>query len=232
MTQTHPEPPSEAQDAPRSRRKVRPNGYCTICRHTERVSLEMLLAGGATVRSVGEKFGIGYRSVHRHWRYHVSEARKARLVLGPVRQAALAARVADEAESVMDHYRTVRAGLYEQWNAALEAGDRNTGARLANCLLRCLDAMARVTGELATSPLVQINNQQTAVFVNDPQFHRFIADLVRALAPYPDARNAVLLEFQRIEQSAAASDLTALNTTALLHEEASETPERSALVAA
>ena len=48
-----------------------------------------------------------------------------------------------------DHLKTVRAGLYELYDAALSAGDRNGGALLAGKLHENLHAVARITGELA-----------------------------------------------------------------------------------
>src|SRR6266571_5012886 len=124
-----------------------PNGQCTICRHIERQRIELLLAGGASVKSVARKYGVHYHALWRHWK-HVPPQRKQRLLIGPVAAAALAARVADENMSVLDHLKTVRCGLYELYDAALTAGDRNGGALLAGKLHENLHAVARITGEL------------------------------------------------------------------------------------
>lgn len=107
----------------------RPPGHCSICNHEDRSRAELLLAGGASQQSVATKFAMSPDAVGRHWRGHVSEERKASLLMGPVQRMELAARVSEEAEAVIDHFRTVRAGLYTMFNAALEAGDRK---RLAN----------------------------------------------------------------------------------------------------
>jgi len=112
----------------------------------------------------------------------------------------LAAQVSEEAESVIDHFRAVRAGLYSLYDAAVTAGDRNGGALVAGRLLRCLDSMARLTGELATSPLIQNNTQVN--FYLSPEFASFQADLIRALSRFPEARAAVLAEFERLEAAA------------------------------
>jgi hypothetical protein len=179
-----------------------PSGKCTLCTHTERVRIELqLAAGGASLNKLARQFGVSRHALSRHWEHHVSQARRAALVLGPVKQFSLAAQVSEEAESVVDHFRAVRAGLYRLYDAALEAGDRNGGALVAGRLLTCLDSMARLTGQLATSPLIQNN---TMNFYLLPEFAGFQADLIRTLSRFPEARAAVLQEFERLEAAAPA----------------------------
>lgn len=179
---------------------TKPNGSCAVCVHVERSRIELLIAGGASQLSVAGKFGLSKFSVHRHWNRHVPEERKATLLLGPVQRQALAARVSEESEAVLDHYKAVRAGLYQVYDNTVTAGDAHGAAHVAAQLLKCLDSMARLTGELASSPLVQINQQN--VFINDPNFMRFQGDLIRVLSLFPEARAAVLAEFERIEAEA------------------------------
>jgi hypothetical protein len=186
----------------------RPNGRCGVCGCPERVQIELLLAGGASQRAVSRKYKLSHHALSRHWAGHVSEERKANLVLGPVQRHALAARVAEESSSVIDQLRVVRAGLFQSYDVALTAGDRLSVASIAGRLHENLNAMARLTGQLANSPLVQINNQTNNILVNDPAFASFQADLIRVLSRFPDARDAVLAEFERLE--AAPAPLPAL----------------------
>ena len=106
-------------------------GGCKVCEHVKRTRIELLLAGGAGQTAVAAKFGLSKDSVHRHWHGHVSEERRLSLIMGPVQRMELSARVCEENGSVLDHLKVVRAGIYEQYRAALEAGDRNSGALLA-----------------------------------------------------------------------------------------------------
>jgi hypothetical protein len=177
------------------------NGRCTVCGHAERVRIEMLLAAGASHRSVAHKYGLSHHAVGRHWSGHVTDERRSALMFGPVQREALASHLMEESSSVIDHYRAVRAGLYRLYDAAVTAGDRNGGALLAGRLHENLAAMARLTGQLAASPLVQVN--QTNIFFNDPAFARFQSDLIRVLSRFPDARDAVLAEFERLETAPA-----------------------------
>jgi hypothetical protein len=172
------------------------DGGCKVCAHPERVGIELLLAGGAGQKAVGQKYGISKDSVHRHWHGHVSEERRARLLVGPVQKQALAARVAEENSSVIDNLRIIRAGLFESFDTALRAGDRNGVAQLTGRLQENLRIAGNITGELAQSPLVQLT--QNNLFIGDPAFARFQADLVRVLTKHPEALADVVHEFERI----------------------------------
>jgi hypothetical protein len=183
----------------------RPRGHCTICQHVERTRAELLLAGAASFASVARKFTMSPDALTRHWRNHVSAERRAALIMGPVQRTALAARVAEESESVLDHHRVVRAGLYQRYGAALDAGDNMAVGLLAGRLTEINNAISRLTGELANSPLIQNN---TVNFFMSPEFATFQADLIRVLSRFPDAYEAVLAEFDRLE--AAPSQLPAL----------------------
>lgn len=177
-------------------RRTGPNGQCRACQHVERARIELLLASGASIRSVAKKFDVEYFCLRRHWQKHVSDERKGRLVLGPVQREALAARVSEESESVLDHFKAVRAGLYQLYQGALEAGDRNGGALLAGRLHENLNSLARLTGELAQSPLVI---QQTTNILISREVVFLQAAILRALVQYPEARIAVIREFREFE---------------------------------
>jgi hypothetical protein len=176
---------------------VKKTGRCRICQHTERQRMELLCAGGATMRSVSAKFGVNRESLRRHYVHHVDPERKVALTFGPVQRAHLESHLAEEASSVIDHYRAVRAGLYALYDAAVTAGDRTGGALVAGRLLTCLDSMAKITGQMLQSPMV-VNNTQN-VFINDPGFVQFQSQLVKALRAHPAARDAVIREFERLE---------------------------------
>jgi hypothetical protein len=186
----------------------RPAGHCTICRHAERARAELMLAGGAGFSAVARKLSMSPDALNRHWRRHVSPERRAALLMGPVQVQALAAKVAAESESVVDHHRAVRAGLYQLFAAALEAGDRQAGALLSGRLREVNDSIGRITGELSQSPLIQQNTVN--IFSSDPAFATFRDDLIRVLAKFPEAYEAVLAEFDRIEHASTAADLPAL----------------------
>ncbi len=46
--------------------KLRPGPHCKTCRHSERLSIDLDLIGGASKREVAEKYGLSASSVQRH----------------------------------------------------------------------------------------------------------------------------------------------------------------------
>jgi hypothetical protein len=139
--------------------------------------------------------------VHRHWSRHIDAKRKARLLVGPVQEQALRARIAEENSSVIDQLRVTRAGLYESYDVALKVHDLNSVALLAGKIHENLRITGNITGELANSPLVQINNSQNNVtmLMESAEFTAFQARLIGVLRAYPEARLAVLAEFERLD---------------------------------
>ena len=91
-----------------------PSGRCAACKHSERTRFELMLAGGASMKSVATKFSLQYFSLRHHWMNHVSPERRAKLVMGPVQRQALAARVSEESESVLDHFKAARTTFVQQ----------------------------------------------------------------------------------------------------------------------
>jgi hypothetical protein len=78
--------------------------------------------------------------------------------------------------------------------------------RLSGRLTDSINATGRLTGELASSHLVQQNVQIN--LIANPEFERFRSNLLRVLSRFPDAARAVIEEFQRLDApSAPASHL-------------------------
>lgn len=176
-----------------------PNGKCKICVHAERVRAELLLAGGASLKSVALKIRVPYYSLRRHWIAHVSNERRAVLVLGPVAREALASRVAEESESIVDHLKAARAAIYQVLDAALEAGDRNGVALLTGRLHENLRELARLTGQISNSPMIGNQTTNIANIFVSPAFAQLQCVLLEALRPYNDARGAVVRALRSLE---------------------------------
>jgi hypothetical protein len=192
--------------------KGQPTGKCTVCAHLERTRIELLVLGGASQRSVGRKYGLSHHSLCRHFANHISEERKANLILGPVQRQALAARVCEESESVLDHFKATRSGLYSLFDSAVTAGDGNTGALVAGRLTEVNNAIGRLTGQLMASPLI---SNTTNIFLL-PAFAKIEALIVNALLKHPEARTAVIKALREHE----ASELQPVVPAALIEHEA------------
>jgi len=164
--------------------------YCKVCNHPERGRIEVLIAGGAAQVAVARKFNLSKDTVHRHWHSHVDTERRSMLIFGPAERQSLAAQIAEESSSVIDHYRAIRAGLYRFFTTALKAGDAQNGIQAGAKLKDINDSIAKLTGELASSPLVQ--NNTLNVVMESPQVQTFLQELAGQLKPYPDALRAVV----------------------------------------
>ena len=178
-----------------------PSGRCQGCNHPERVRVERFLAAGASIKGAARKFAIDYHALRRHWRNHVSAEARATYVAGTgASKDQLEEIVADESVGLIDHYRIVRGTLYKGFSGAAELGDSNALALLAGRLHENFRDCGRLTGELQRGPLLNIQNN---VLVN-PDYTRAIARLVSAVAPYPEAREAVIAALRDLDAESSA----------------------------
>jgi hypothetical protein len=183
-----------------ARQKGSRTGRCQGCNHLERVRIERLLAAGASIKGTARKFEIDYHALRRHWINHVSpEARAAYIAGAGATKDQLEAIVADESLALIDHYRIVRGALYKGFGAASELGDGNSLALLAGRLHENLRDSGRLTGELQRGPLLNIQNN---LLVN-PDYMKAIARIVSAVAPYPEAREAVIAALRDLDETSA-----------------------------
>ena len=182
-------------------RKGSRTGRCQGCNHLERMRIERLLAAGSSIKGTARKFEIDYHALRRHWINHVSaEARSTYIAGAGATKDQLAEIVADESLALIDHYRIVRGALYKGFGAASEVGDGNALALLAGRLHENLRDSGRLTGELQRGPLLNIQNN---LLVN-PDYTKAIARIVSAVAPYPEAREAVIAALRDLDSSAPA----------------------------
>src|SRR5215470_349523 len=176
-------------------------GRCQGCNHHERARLERLLAAGASIKGTARKFEINYHALRRHWINHVSPEARATYIAGTgATKDQLEEIVADESLALIDHYRIVRCGLYKGFGAASELADPNSLAVLAGRLHENLRDCGRLTGELQHGPLLNIQNN---VLVS-PDYSKAIARIVGAVAPYPEARQAVIAALRDLDATNAA----------------------------
>jgi hypothetical protein len=177
-------------------RKGSRTGRCQGCTHHERQRLERALAAGASLRATARKFGVPYHSLRRHWLGHVdAQARAAYIAGAGIVKEELEQLVADTDLSILDHLRAIRAKLYFVFDAVSEAGDRLNLDRLAGRLHENLSLSAKLTGELQRGPLFNIQNN----LMVSPDYSRAIARIVAAVAPFAEARQAVIAALRELD---------------------------------
>jgi hypothetical protein len=190
---------------------------CIICTHPKRHDLESELADGARLRPLARRYEISYDALWRHWRRHVPQEHKDRLKFGDAPVHKLKGMVAEAEISVLKDLNFARKSLIEALNVAA-AEDANARGTLTGRLHENARIRGQITGELSRSPLIQQNTIN--LVMNSPEFVRFQADLIRVLNRFPDAREAVIAEFDRLEAEQAAQPLPALE-----HESDDETDQ-------
>jgi hypothetical protein len=191
---------------PRKRTSLRKGSVCSICRHENRVLIEATRIAGASLDSIALKFGCHRDAVHRHMRNHVPEDLRAEyLAAVPLKE--LAAKAAAEGMSVLQYLSIVRSTLMNAFQLAANVGDRNGTAILAGRLNETLRTIGQLSGELGDMALRSITVNGNINILNNPVFANLQANLLRALAPYPDARNAVVAALRAMD--APVDELTA-----------------------
>jgi hypothetical protein len=160
----------------------------------------MDLVAGVSLPAVGRKYGFSKDCAWRHKQNHLPSERRAALVAGgSMKLSELAEKANAENVSLIDYLSLVRSALLARFLAASEADDRQGTGLLASRLIECLRLQAQVTGELSNATAGITNN---TLVLNSP----FVADLqsmlLRTLAPFPEARDAVISGLEELSRRA------------------------------
>jgi hypothetical protein len=179
---------------------------CQVCHHEHRWRIELLRAAGASLESLAAKFKVEQTAIWRHWQNHVSAEAKASYLVGPADMERLAQKAAETGDSVMDYLKICRGALLAQLASMRVAGDSRNVAYVTGQLVRTLEVIGRVSGELgdmARSATYNITTNNVAVLSEHPAFARLQATLLRALAPHPGARADVVAALRQLDDANA-----------------------------
>ncbi len=179
--------------------KAAHSSKCGVCNHQERARIELLRARGVGYEAVASQFGLKKDAIYRHWRDHVTDEAKARMIGGPARMQELADRANAENMSALDYFAIVRTRLMDQFIAATDAGDRFGAATVSGRLLEALREIGKLTGEIQKISGATTINQQNILVMQSPIVAELQAMLVSTLAPWPEARAAVIAGMRKIE---------------------------------
>jgi hypothetical protein len=175
---------------PRKRTSLRKGPVCTICKHERRVLIEQTRIAGASLDSIALKFGCSRDAVHRHMANHVPEDLLAQyLADAPI--AELAQKAAAEGMSVLQYLSLIRATLMNEFQLAAAVHDRHATSALAGRLTEVLRSIGSISGELGDmARSITVNGNVN--ILNNPVLANLQANILRALAPHPAARNDVI----------------------------------------
>src|SRR5215204_1817549 len=170
---------------------------CTVCRHREHAAIDLGLARGVSMGALARRYRVGADSLYRHRKAHLPPQLRAALLAGPDVEIDLDKLRDTESQSLLANLVAIRRRLFASLDTAEECGDGNMISRVASQLHNNLEITGKLVGDLA-SGTTTINN----VLVM-PAYVEMRVELVRALAPFSEARQAVAAVLHRIEHKAA-----------------------------
>lgn len=152
-------------------------GKCVTCAHAQLVAIDADLVAEVPYRQLAKRYGISTRSLLRHKNAHLGREVVA-LERGVVVPAG---------ESGVARMEALYVGLYDRWVAAIEAKQTGMLLQLSRELRPVIELKAKLTGELDEKP----QNLTVNLLAND-QFMEAIKAIIETLAPYPEARQALV----------------------------------------
>jgi hypothetical protein len=174
---------------------------CRVCMHSDRAMIEQELARDISQTVLGKKYGLSQAGLSYHWNKHVSKNARAVLIAGPARRAKLLAAADETQMNTLEYFKVIRGRLFDQFIVCSDANDHNATAIIAGKLLQTLNDLGRASGELmALVGGTTINVDMRTQIMSSPIVAEIEAGLVRTLAPYPEARVAVIAMLQAIDR--------------------------------
>jgi len=172
---------------------------CRTCNHKDRAAVELALARGVSANALAKRYrGLSVDSLRSHARKHMPAQLRAALIAGPSIEGVDLDKLRErESQSLLSSLVSLRARLWFSLDAAEENGDGNMLARLSGQIHENLSITGKLLGDLGVGSTT-INNVLLV-----PAYVEMRVELVRALAPFPDAREAVAAVLQRLEGDAA-----------------------------
>ncbi len=146
---------------------------CTICGHSQRLEIDRALVEGSTYRTIADRFGLSETALKRHKSDHLP---------GHVARAQEAAQVAD-AGDLLDQLKGLRTKAVSILESAEKAGDYRTALMGIREARGCIETLMEIEGELDRRGVTNI--------IIQTEWLEIRAAILVALAPYPDAREAV-----------------------------------------
>jgi hypothetical protein len=170
---------------------------CTACGHRELAAINLAIARHVSMTAIGRRYGLSTDVLYRHAKNHLPPQLRAKLIAGPDVEIDLDRLRETESQSLLANLVALRHRLFGALDVAEEVGDGNMISKLAGALHKNLELAGRLVGDLAVGSV-------TTNILLQPTYVSMRVELVRALAPYPEAKLAVAQVLHAIEDKAAA----------------------------
>jgi hypothetical protein len=172
--------------------------------HPDRARVEFDLARGIPVRAVSKKYDVTIWALYRFKRKLPPQLRAAAIGKKLKTGADLDALREDESQGILQNLALQRARLLLVQDQALEKDDVREVTLVADAIGRNIALTGKYLGEFAAhSVSTSINVLISSEYLD------LRCDLLRALAPYPEARRAVAAALHARESAMAAAPAAA-----------------------
>jgi hypothetical protein len=176
---------------PKAQRRSSPRGT-TIATHPECAAIETALARGTPLRKIQARWGIHPSAACRHrQRMRLEQPETFRALAAAdwkVKPEELEKLRTETSDGWLKVLRAQVAKLVAAQDKNLEAGNDGTAAHLAAQVHKALEMLGRAVDQIGALSVTNIQNN----VVMSPAFWEIRTAILRALAPFPDARAAVL----------------------------------------
>ena len=153
---------------------------CTICLHPQLHEIEQALITSQSFRAVAVRFGTSATALFRHKQDHLPVA-----LLSAQKAGAVA-----HGDSLLEQVRALQTKTLTILARVEAAGQLTIALQAVREARGCLELLAKLLGELNHGPTVNI--------LLAPEWQRLRSTIITALAPFPEARQAVTHTVQRI----------------------------------
>ena len=171
---------------------------CTACRHREHAAIDLALSRGVAVSALARRYGVSTDILYRHRKGHIPPQLRAKLIAGPDIDIDLNKLRETESQSLLANLVALRHRLFAALDVAEENGDGFMLTRVSSQLHVNLETTGKLLGDLGVGATTIMN------ILVQPAYMEMRVELVRALAPYPEARQAVAQVLHAVESKAAA----------------------------
>ena len=171
---------------------------CSICSHREAQNIDLALARGVSVTALSRRYKVSTDSLYRHSKAHLPPQLRAKLIAGPDIDIDLDKLKETESQSLLANLVALRHRLFAALDTAEEYQDAGMLTRVSSQLHQNLEITGKLLGDLGVS-----STNVTNILIA-PQYISLRVELVKALAPFPEARAAVAQALNELESKAAA----------------------------
>lgn len=168
-----------------------PGKHCRCCDHPDVAGIDQAILNGGSLRNIGKQFGISYASVRRHKLNHLpSEAQQ---------RAAAAALEAEglSGSSLVGRVVGLLQAAEEILTRARNSGNDAMVLAAVKEATRTAVALGKLQGDISTAPNVSITYAPVMIELQ--------TIVMQALAPFDDAKRAVVAALTRLSGGGSGS---------------------------